>query len=236
MTNDPYDALPPELDGAGAPGQPRDGEAVARRARALLAALVDGFVVVDGHGRITDVNESLCEMTGFARGELLGARPPFPFWPEDRRDEHTIAFNATLASGAKIRRETVFCRKDGERFAATVDCSALGEGEHGFVAVVRDISEQIRERDWLREAHDVARLASWEWDPDRDRVRVWSGLGALREFQARDDLMMADVLALVPAGDAHRLQEAVALLLAGEQTEVVLRHRAERAAGGHLVA
>jgi PAS domain S-box-containing protein len=231
MTNAPQDGLPPGLDEGGAPAQPHDDQAVERRARAMLAALVDGFVVVDGDGRITDVNQSLCDMTGFAEVELVGARAPFPFWPEEHRDERTAAFNATLASGAKIRHETVFCRKDGERFAATIDCSALGEGERGFVAVIRDISEQVRERDWLREAHDVARLASWEWDPERDRVRVWSGLRDIHGLQARDDLTMADALALVPAGDAHRLQGAVALLLSGEQTEVVLRHRAELAAG-----
>ena len=97
MTNDPYDGLPPGLDGAGTPAQPRNSQTVERQTQTILTALVDKLIVVDNDERITDVNESLYDMTNFAEVELLGARAPFPFWPEERRDELTIAFNATLA-------------------------------------------------------------------------------------------------------------------------------------------
>jgi PAS domain S-box-containing protein len=56
-------------------------------AEALMRALPDGLCLVGGDGTILEVNERLCAMTGFAAAELVGARPPYPFWPAEHVDD-----------------------------------------------------------------------------------------------------------------------------------------------------
>jgi two-component system, LuxR family, sensor histidine kinase DctS len=55
-------------------------------AAALAGALQDGLIVVGADGRLVEVNDRLREMVWRSPAELVGARPPLPFWaPEDRR-------------------------------------------------------------------------------------------------------------------------------------------------------
>jgi PAS domain S-box-containing protein len=132
-----------------------------RHSRALLRALGDGLCVVDGAGRIREVSERFCQMTGFAERELIGAAPPFPCWPEEEHERIGRAFDAALRT-AGSRHDLTFQRKNGERFPVWIEVSALaernGNGEPGFLAVVRDVSREIREmqaaRDYLRTITD----------------------------------------------------------------------------------
>jgi two-component system sensor histidine kinase DctS len=49
--------------------------------KAMEESVVTGLRAVDMDGRITYVNPAFCEMVGFSAEELLGATPPFPYWP-----------------------------------------------------------------------------------------------------------------------------------------------------------
>ena len=69
----------------------REAEAEARlqrdHATTIIGAMHEGYAfTVDGE--IKEVNEALCLLTGFTREQLLGARPPYPFWaPELHRGD-----------------------------------------------------------------------------------------------------------------------------------------------------
>ena len=84
--------------------------------RRVLDTIADGVLVTDelpdGGRVIVHVNDRICEITGFARDELLGARTPFPWWPEDRHAELAAAFEQATASGAG-EYEARFQRRDG---------------------------------------------------------------------------------------------------------------------------
>src|SRR5262249_41591787 len=63
---------------------------VERAARAELAfrraaedAVLGGIAAVDREGRQTYVNPAFCKMVGWDAAELLGAEPPFIYWPPD---------------------------------------------------------------------------------------------------------------------------------------------------------
>jgi signal transduction histidine kinase len=49
---------------------------------ALLAAVRDGVVVYDAAGEVVEVNARFCQMSGYARDELLVRALPLPFWAD----------------------------------------------------------------------------------------------------------------------------------------------------------
>jgi PAS domain-containing protein len=58
-----------------------DSEGARQVSDAVVAALQDALVILAPDGRITRVNEKMCEITGYAEHELIGTAAPFPFWP-----------------------------------------------------------------------------------------------------------------------------------------------------------
>jgi PAS domain S-box-containing protein len=195
------------------------------RSRALIGALQDGVWVVDADGRITEVNNRFCEITGFAAEELIGSLPPRCYWPEEEH-EHIQAALDVSQTGRSGHYEQIWKRKDGERFPVTVDASPLGSGEpSGYLCVVRDVSRETHERERLREAHDVARLATWEWDPATDAIELSTGLVDLARVELTGPTTLEQVLAFVPAPNDQRIRETFARLLGGAEDEAMLECR-----------
>ena len=64
-----------------------EAEARAERdhATAIISAMGEGYALTLD-GEIKAVNEALCTVTGFSAAELIGARPPYPFWPPEHRE------------------------------------------------------------------------------------------------------------------------------------------------------
>lgn len=50
----------------------RQLEAAGQRFQSVLAGTMDGFMLVDTQGRLLEVNDRLCALTGYSRAELLG--------------------------------------------------------------------------------------------------------------------------------------------------------------------
>ncbi|MDX6648903.1 MAG: hypothetical protein QOJ97_854 [Solirubrobacteraceae bacterium] len=182
-----------------------------RRSRALLSALRDGCNVIDGDGRIVEVNDGLCAMTGYSAGELVGHGPPFPYWPDSEREAIAEAFAAAMC-GERTHHELTFRRRDGELFPVAIDIAALPDEDGGFIAAIRDLSDEVRERRRLREAHEVARLTSWEWDPADDRI----------DPAATPNL--TKMLTLVPSCDDGRVRNAIRSVFSGDVAEAVLEY------------
>lgn len=119
--------------------------------RALVDCLSDGVAVVDPSGVQCFVNRALCQMLGYERHELLGAKPPFCYWPEEHRESIDRVFQGAL-TGAQADAELVLKRKNGERFFALVHpgvVSSMGQIV-GYVAIVKDVSDRRRMEQALR--------------------------------------------------------------------------------------
>ena len=103
---------------------------------ALLAAVRDGVVAHDAAGEIVEANPRFCAMSGYAREELIGRTPPFPFW----------------AGGEMPRagqRRAVLVHKDGRRLPVVVTATPVGQGNNGngaggIIVVVVDDAERDR--------------------------------------------------------------------------------------------
>ncbi len=117
----------------------------------LLVGLRDRLSIVDPNGVAIFVNDSMCELTGYSREELLGTSAPHPYWPPEELATINEAFARTLA-GAPTTFELLFCTRSGERFPVLVSPSML-RGPDGspvaFAATVKD----IRDRKQLERSH-----------------------------------------------------------------------------------
>jgi len=113
-----------------------------------------GIAAVDLEGRQSYVNPSFCEMVGWTKEELLGAKPPFVYWPPEEIENITRVFQQVLSSenfekGAELR----FQRRNGERFDALVLFSPLKDDQGnviGWIRSVGDITEQKRKNEEIQ--------------------------------------------------------------------------------------
>jgi PAS domain S-box-containing protein len=196
----------------------RAADRSARLNSALVQATSDGICVLDADGTITYVNLAFSTMTGFAADDLIGGSAPRPFWPQESRQSLSAMLKRAL-SGAEHEFDLVYCRLDGERFPVRLTMAPVaadgGTGE-GFVCVMREVTREVRERDWLREAHSAARLVSWEYDPRSGRVTVSGALAALRGVHVAEGASLETLLALFEEPHGRQLRASLKRVSAGE--------------------
>ena len=113
-----------------------------------------GIRAHDMDKRITYVNRAFCEMTGWSAKELIGLTPPFPFWPDSRRDELVEKMNRALQSEvvSKTGIEGVILRHDGSQIQTRTFIAPLinEKGKQtGWVTSLIDISEPKKIREEL---------------------------------------------------------------------------------------
>jgi two-component system sensor histidine kinase DctS len=145
------------------------GEALAFR-RAMEDSLLTGLRARDREGRIVYVNPAFCHMVGFSAQELQESMVP-PYWPPEQVEAYRHRQSERLAPGAgepsREGYETVFMRKNGERFPVMVYEAPLVDrvGKHtGWMGAVLDLSAQRKVEDLSRQQQErlqaTARLAS----------------------------------------------------------------------------
>jgi PAS domain S-box-containing protein len=113
-----------------------------------------GLAAFDYEGRIIYANPAFCRMVGWSREELMGTKPPFPYWPQEERKVITDAFLEVLSGQKKGREyELRFQHRAGRRFDSLVIFSELVdmEGESlGWLASFGDITERKKREEEIR--------------------------------------------------------------------------------------
>ncbi len=143
--------------------------------KAMEDSLLTGLRARDRQGRIVYVNPAFCRMVGFSAEELQRATLP-PYWPPERVAEYQRRQVERLGPAPDAGRtgggpsegfETVFMRKDGERFPVMIYEAPLVTGtgkQTGWMSAVLDLSAQRRVEDLSRQQQErlqaTARLAS----------------------------------------------------------------------------
>ena len=139
--------------------------------KAMEDSLLTGLRARDRQGRIVYVNPAFCRMVGFSAEELQQAPLP-PYWPPERVGDYQRRQAERLAAPVDEERphegyETVFMRKDGERFPVMIYEAPLVTGtgkQTGWMSAVLDLSAQRRVEDLSRQQQErlqaTARLAS----------------------------------------------------------------------------
>ena len=126
--------------------------------KAMEDSLVVGIRAIDLDGRISYVNPAFCRITGFGEDELIGLRPPYPYWSPDVAPLNYDTLRRTL-SGANSQQlfESVMQRKSGEKFYGQMLISPLidADGVHtGWMAALTDMTEKREAQQALEAANE----------------------------------------------------------------------------------
>ena len=126
--------------------------------RAMEDSMLTGMRALDMQGRITYVNPAFCRMLGYDEFELLGATPPFPYWPREKLAEHEQALRALLSGETPTSGIEVHVRhRDGFDFDVRMYVSPLVDGtgvQSGWMTSMTDITAQKRARSELAAAQE----------------------------------------------------------------------------------
>ncbi len=127
------------------------------RYRAIFERSAVGIARLDRQGRIFEVNDTLCQMLGYTREELLQRQLVSLLHPEDR--EHTLQEVARLSRGETdvFTLENRHVRKDGEIVWVYNSVSAVSDstGQRLYTIVVLvDVTAEIRAAEVIRASED----------------------------------------------------------------------------------
>jgi PAS domain S-box-containing protein len=129
------------------------------RFRELFDQSPDAIMVHDLSGRFTDANTAALRLTGFPRDSLL-SMDVFDLVP-DADPARLSETWAALQPGRPVTVTGTLRRSDKVLLPIETYLAPLGAGDrHQVVAVIRDMSAQIRARDALEVALDQARSAN----------------------------------------------------------------------------
>jgi two-component system, cell cycle sensor histidine kinase and response regulator CckA len=127
----------------------------ADRFRAITRTSIDGFWMADLSGRILDVNDVYCAMTGYTRDELLSMTVRDLEAQEDSDAVRTHI--ERIAESGLDRFETRHRRKDGR--VIDVEMNTTYSPDHGqLLAFIRDITDRKKTEELLIESEKQYRL------------------------------------------------------------------------------
>jgi len=128
----------------------------------IESSIPSGIAVVDLAGRQTYVNPGFCAMVDWPESELVGAKPPFVYWPREETKEIHETFKQIMAGQAPATAlELTFRKRNDERFHVLIQVKPLRDNEgniSGWLWSTTDITELKRAEDALRQAHDELEL------------------------------------------------------------------------------
>jgi PAS domain S-box-containing protein len=181
---------------------------------AILAASTDGFMLLDRHACLLDVNDAYCRMSGYSREDLLNSK--FSDLEAVRTEIELSEHIEQIIFDGYDYFETQHHRKDGQ--ILYIECSAAYWGAMGqIICFIRDITQRKRaeqalqeSEEGLREAQRIAGIGSWELDLLTGSLRWSEGLSRI---MGRDPSLpppsFADFLSCAHPDDRKTLEDSI---------------------------
>ncbi len=123
--------------------------------RSILQTALDGFWLADMQGRLLEVNDTYCRMSGYSAAELLTMSVP-DLEAVETRDQTAARILKTMTQGHD-RFESRHRRKDGSVFDVEVSIQFRPTSGGRMVAFLRDITERRWAEQALRESEEKYR-------------------------------------------------------------------------------
>jgi PAS domain S-box-containing protein len=125
------------------------------RHRTTLETAMDGFWLADAEGRLLEVNEAYCRMSGYSAQELLAMS--IPDLESTESAAATGAHMQNIMAKGEDRFESRHRRKDGSVFDVAVNVQYRPTEGGRFVAFLQDITERKQAEEALHDALAQAR-------------------------------------------------------------------------------
>ncbi|MBI2218759.1 MAG: PAS domain S-box protein [Candidatus Rokubacteria bacterium] len=125
--------------------------------RGLIESSVDAMLTVDPDLVITDVNEQMAKLTGYSREQLIGSAFQDYFTEPDRA---AAGVGKTLSEGFVTNYELTLRSRYRREILVSFNASVFKDTEgnvRGIFAVARDVTEQRRLEEQLREQQNYNR-------------------------------------------------------------------------------
>lgn len=126
--------------------------------KAMEDSLDSGMRARNLDGEIIYVNPSFCRMVGWSAEELVGMKPPMPYWADDYLAQTQSMHDRVLAGeGPEEGFELKFKRRDGKLIDVLIHETPLMDldGKHfGWMGSMIDITERKRAEEAAREQHE----------------------------------------------------------------------------------
>ncbi len=119
-----------------------------KKYRTILQAAMDGFWRVNIEGRLLEVNETYCRMSGYSPQELLGL-----FIPDLEVSESTDGLAVHIQKVLEVgedRFESKHVRKDGSIFDIEVSVQSCPYDGGQFIVFLRDITDRKKAEEALK--------------------------------------------------------------------------------------
>ena len=124
--------------------------------RTLIEQAAEGILIADAQKKYIDVNPSACEMTGYAREELLGKRVGEMV---SRESLETLPIRLdTLDRGEALVGQRQLIRKDGSAFPIEFSAKVLSDGH--LLIMLRDNTERQRLEAQLRQSQKMEAIGT----------------------------------------------------------------------------
>lgn len=119
-----------------------------KRYRSLLENASDAIYLLDDKGNFTEVNESMCKMTGRTRDELLRANIDEIIDPEELKSDPVL--HGYRGPSLPVIRERRFLRKNRETFDVEINVKLFDDKK--VMVIARDITDRKQMEMEFREA------------------------------------------------------------------------------------
>ena len=147
-----------------------------RRLQILFNEMPGAIIIHDQGGAVIDINNEAADSLGYSRDELLEMNVS-EFEVGVPIDE-MHAYWDSMSVGETVKSDAEHERKDGTRFPVDVWLTKIEvDGEPQYVALARDISERIEEKQELQTLKERLELAVegagvgvWDWNMQTDAV------------------------------------------------------------------
>jgi PAS domain S-box-containing protein len=158
----------------------------------LLANSPIPISVVNPDGSLRYVSPALERLTGYSAKELIGRKPPYPYWPEEKRQEVMKGFKRAMRQGGRGVEE-LYKNKSGEKFWVELTTTPVRkDGKFQYLlANWVDITERKKAEEALRDEATRRRILI---DQSSDGIVILDQDGKIYEANQR----FAEMLGYTP--------------------------------------
>ena len=130
---------------------------VQERFTGLYESSKDAIGWADLEGKLFDVNDAFCKLTGYSREELLGGKKYQEITPREYHEYEAEKIKHIVETGEPQEYEKEYIRKDGSRvpILLTVFFVKGAEGQAmGVAAIIKDITERKQAEDAMKKSSE----------------------------------------------------------------------------------